>query len=52
MIGMMAMMAMIGMMAVMAMMAMMAMIAIKLPIGFQRGPQPSLPPRQGGVFRW
>ena len=44
MIGMVAMMAMIGVMA------MMAMMAIKLPIAFQRGPQPSLPPRQGGVF--
>lgn len=47
MIGMVAMMAMIG---VMAMMALMAMMAITLPIAFQGGPQPSLPPRRGGVF--
>ena len=41
MIGMMVMMAMIG---VMAMMTMLTMLAIRLPIAFQRGPQPSLPP--------
>ena len=46
MVSMMAMMAMIG---VMAMMAMMTMMAVKLPIAFQRGPQPPLTPTGGSI---